>query len=248
MYYVLQPLRVLWKIYFFLFFILTLTVFYPLFRWGLAKRERFPLAYKFMRYWSWWVLTLVGIRMRRIQKGVEPEAPFIICPNHSSYLDIITMCRVFKNYVVFMGKMEILTWPMFNVFFNTGMNISVDRSSMKGAKNAYDLAKEALQRGESIVLFPEGTIPNGAPELGPFKNGAFKLAKEMEVPILPVTFIDNVNRLQAGAALRVKGGPGPSRVVIHEAIMPDQIRSMTMSELKRNTFDIIKKPLDQNGD
>lgn len=245
MYYVLQPFRVLWKVWFFVFFAGTMILLYPLLNWALSKEERWPRAFKIMQRWAWWLLSMPGIWMDVKTLAPLPDKPFIICPNHSSYVDIITMYRTFSDYFIFMGKMELNNWPLFHIFFSKGMNISVDRASITGAKTAYDRAKDELDKGHNIVIFPEGTIPPSAPRLKIFKSGAFKLAMEKNVPIVPVTFLNNFKRLQAGPALKNMGGPGPSRVIIHPAIYPADYADKTVNELRSDTFAIIERPLNE---
>lgn len=142
-----------------------------------------------------------------------------------------------------MGKTELNSWPLFHIFFSKGMNISVDRASITGAQKAYERAKSELDKGHNIVIFPEGTIPVSAPKLKPFKNGAFKLALEKNIPIVPVTFLTNFKRLQAGPALRNLGGPGPSKVIIHPAIYPESYKNGDVTALRNDTFAIIEQPL-----
>lgn len=220
-----------------------MVLLYPLLNWALDNQKRWPKAFKIMQNWAWWLLTIPGIWMEIEQRGNLPKKPFIICPNHSSYVDIVTMYRTFKDYFVFMGKTELNSWPLFHIFFSKGMNISVDRSSITGAQKAYDRAKSELDKGHNIVIFPEGTIPVSAPKLKPFKNGAFKLALEKNIPIVPVTFLTNFKRLQAGPALRNLGGPGPSKVIIHPPIYPETYKAGDVSALRNDTFAVIEKPL-----
>ena len=196
-----------------------------------------------MQRWAWWLLAVPGIWMQVEQRGKLPEKPFIICPNHSSYVDIITMYRTFKDYFIFMGKMELNNWPLFHIFFSKGMNISVNRSSITGAHEAYERAKDELDLSHNIVIFPEGTIPATTPKLKAFKNGAFKLALEKGVPIVPVTFLTNYRRLQAGPALKNLGGPGPCKVIIHPPIYPENYAASDVSALRNDTFAVIEKPI-----
>lgn len=181
--------------------------------------------------------------MKVEQKGELPSGPFIICPNHGSYLDIITMYRVFKRYFIFMGKAEILQWPLFGIFFSKGMNISVNRESIRAAHEALKRAEAELKNGHNIVIFPEGTIPLTAPKLRAFKNGAFKLSLEENIPIVPVTFINNWRRLQSGPALKRLGGPGYSNVIIHSPVYPKDYEKSDVVKMKKDIFEIIEKPL-----
>lgn len=238
-----QPLRVLWKLGFFGFFILSLVGFYPLMRVLLASPKRFNLAFKIIRFWAILLLRVPGVHIRRQRLGKLPNGPFIICPNHSSYIDILALYRLFPRYFVFMGKAEINRWPLFNIFFTMGMNISVDRNSNTSAHLAFERAKAEIDLGHSIAIFPEGTIPTDAPNMRGFKNGAFKLAIEKNVPIVPVTFLDNWKRLQTGAVLRAKGGPGWSRVVIHPPVYPEVYGPAGVVQMKHDVFKIIEAPL-----
>ena len=92
--------------------------------------------------------------MKVDQKSELPAGPFIICPNHGSYLDIITMYRVFKRYFIFMGKAEILEWPLFGIFFSKGMNISVNRQSNRGSHEALKKSRIGTKEWSQYCDFP----------------------------------------------------------------------------------------------
>ena len=90
-----------------------------------------------------------------------------------------------------MGKSEILSYPLMKTFFKR-LNIPVFRNDKRLAAKSFIQAKQALAAGWSIVLFPEGGIPDeNRPSMIPFKEGAFKLAKSANVPLVPITFLDN---------------------------------------------------------
>lgn len=243
MYYLKQSLRVLWKLWFFAVFANTLVVLYPVFSLLLRKSTRFPIAFRLMRVWSTVLMSTILVWIKIEKKVPLPKKPYIICPNHSSYLDIVSMYRVFGDYFIFMGKMEINSWPLFHIFFTKGMNISVNRKSIIGAHSALERAKEEVDKGNNIVIFPEGTIPLNAPYMKPFKNGAFKLAMEKNIPIIPVTFVTNWRRLQAGPALRRGGGPGVSHVIVHAPVYPADYGAGGMERMKSDIFATIQKPL-----
>lgn len=216
---------------------------YPFMSWLLSSPKRYYLAFKIIRFWSTSLMFLSGIIVHVKKEEKVPKGPFVICPNHTSYLDILTMFTVFKQYFLFMGKVEIMTWPLFNVFFSKGMNISVDRASRLGSHEAYERAKEEIDKGHNVVIFPEGTIPHEAPKMKPFKNGAFKLAMDKNVPIVPVTFVNNWKRLQVGPALKNSGGPGLSRVIIHKPVYPADYAEKGLDAMKKDIFEAIQKPL-----
>ncbi|GHE23678.1 hypothetical protein GCM10017764_06460 [Sphingobacterium griseoflavum] len=85
-----------------------------------------------------------------------------------------------------MGKVELLDNPVTRIFFET-VDIPVKRDSKVSAFKAYKRALELLAEEKSLVIFPEGKIDdNFPPTLHPFKSGAFRLATEHNIPILPV--------------------------------------------------------------
>ena len=123
------------------------------------------------------------------------------------------------------------------------MNIPVNRKNPKGAHEALQVAKAELAKGHNVIIFPEGTIPQTAPKMRAFKNGAFKLALEENIPIVPMTFVNNWRRLQAGAVLKQLGGAGPSRIVIHAPVYPKDYEQLGVVRLKQDIFETIEEPL-----
>jgi 1-acyl-sn-glycerol-3-phosphate acyltransferase len=242
----LTPFRALWKIYFFVVFSGTLLLLYPVFLWNLQKPERFITCFRWMRFWGILLQIFGGVILIKKQKSPLPEPPYIICANHSSYWDIILMYRVFKDYFVFMGKDELRNWPLFHVFFTKGMNILVNRNSSVGATKALQEAGQRIDRGECVVIFPEGTIPKTAPKMKPFKNGAFRLAIEKQVPIVPVTFTANWKLLQGSVFLKGKAGPGITKAIIHEPVYTKGLLADDVVELKNKVYRIIESGLEKN--
>jgi 1-acyl-sn-glycerol-3-phosphate acyltransferase len=171
-----------------------------------------------------------------------PEPPYVVCCNHSSYLDIIQMYNVVPRYFLFMGKYELLKWPLFNIFFKD-MNIAVNRGSHIEAVKAFRRAAQAIDRGTSIALFPEGTIPPFTPRMKPFKDGAFRLAIEKQVPIVPVTFLDHWRLFGEPEELLSRGRPGIARAVVHPAIQTKGLAEADLVDLRRRVYEVIEGPL-----
>ena len=190
--------RALWKLLFILNFVLGLIILYPIFFIFLSKRKWFPMAFKLKKFWARWILTVPGLLHKinyQIPSCKLPQ-PAIYCANHSSYLDIVYSYLVIPNYFVFMGKQELNKAPLFRIFFRD-MNILVDRSSNASAHRAFIRAGKDINEGNSAFLFPEGGISSNG-KLRGFKNGAFKLAIEKQVPIVPITYLNNWKLLQNG--------------------------------------------------
>ncbi len=236
--------RALWKMYFLSLFCLNLILFYPFFYLALRKKTWFKYAFYLKRAFVFVVCTLVGVFPIIKMKGPLPKSPYIICPNHSSYIDIFMMYIIFPRYFSMMGKKELESWPLFNIFFIRKMDISVARNSTSGVKEAMSQASEILDLGIPIVIFPEATIPHTVPKMKVFKNGAFKLAVEKQVPIVPVTFLNNWKLLQGTKLLKGNARPGFSRIVVHKAIYPSEMRNDNdVLSIKNKVYEAIQNPL-----
>ena len=172
--------------------------------------------------WSDLILFFMGLFPRRNKKLVtKPGCAYIFVANHISMIDVMLLVStVRKNPLVFIGKKELEKIPIFGYVYKKTM-ILVDRSSNESKKQVFEQTKEKLMTGISIGIFPEGTVPELEVELAPFKHGAFTMAIEHQVPIVPITFLDNKKRFPwsfGGLIAGSKGSPGRLRVKIHDPI------------------------------
>ncbi|HLG02500.1 MAG TPA: lysophospholipid acyltransferase family protein [Bacteroidia bacterium] len=210
--------RTLWKLFFALNFVTGLVLLYPFFAL-LLSGKRYQLAFQLMRFWAHWVLHVPGIFLK-VKYEIPPDSlpePCVYVANHSSYLDIVASYVVIPKLFVYLGKSEIEKAPLVRIFFRE-MNIYVDRKSRSGSYAAIQQASEKLRGGESVFIYPEGTIePWGRLKL--FKNGAFRLAIENQVPVVPITFRNNWKLLQNGGFFKAHGRPGIARVTVHRPIL-----------------------------
>ena len=170
--------------------------------------------------------------------------PCVLVSNHCSYIDIIMSYVSVPNYFIFIGKQELDKAPLFRIFFRR-MNILVDRKSNVGSHRAYLQAGERIEKGESVFIFPEATISADG-TLIPFKNGAFKLAIDKQVPIVPVVFPDNWKLLQSGGFLKSNGRPGTARVIVREAVPTKGMTNADLIPLREKVKSIIQESLDQH--
>ena len=119
----------------------------------------------------------------------------------------------------------------------------------RSKKEVFAQTKKKLNSGISIAIFPEGTVPDLDVELGPFKHGAFTMAIEHQVPIVPMTFLDNKKRFPwsfGGLVGGSKGSPGRLRVKIHDPIdtkgmvnkdrikLCDDVRKLILDDLRNS--------------
>lgn len=240
---IFRPIGVLWKVMFLLHFIITLIILYPLFYLLLTRKAWYGLAFKLKRFWAHVLIFPVGI-FYTVDYRFKPEAgkTYVFCANHTSYIDIILSYCILEHYFVFMGKQELEKVPLFNVFFKD-MNILVNRKSMTASYQAFQRAAQELKSGHSVILFPEGTISRRAPILKDFKSGAFRLAVDEQVEIVPITFENNWKFLQDKAFLQGNMRPGIARIVVHTPISTKGLTEKNVESLKQKVKEIIETPL-----
>tara|TARA_B100001287_G_scaffold70393_1_gene58061 strand:+ start:68339 stop:68926 length:588 start_codon:yes stop_codon:yes gene_type:complete len=185
-----------------------------------------------------------GISIKKTYiKTLNRNDKYIICANHKSYLDILLMYLIIDNDFAFLGKSEILKYPVIRIFFKRGIDIPVFRDNRIKAAHSLELAKKEIKRDRSIVIFPEGGWDNSENEMRKFKNGAFKLAIETGTSILPVTFKNNYDIFTDLSDLERNSKPGLANIVVHEPIETKNLTIKDLVSLKNQTFNIIYKEL-----
>ncbi len=172
-----------------------------------------------------------------------PKGPFIIASNHISYLDIFLLYSILpKNEFLFLGKGELLRYPVIRQYFKR-LNIPVYRGNNIKSARSLIRATQEVKNGWSVVIFPEGRIPDENPKQIGYKTGAFQLAKNLNIPIVPITFTNNHTLFSDPSNFLGPARPGISRVYIHDCISVEDVERMTKNELKKHCFEIINGPL-----
>jgi len=128
---------------------------------------------------SIWKLEVTG--KEHLQKGKH----YIVVANHQSMLDILAVCAALPLNFKFLAKRELFQIPFMGWAMASAGYVPVDRASHKSGREAARRIKLVLQRNVSVLLFPEGTrSPDG--KIHAYKMGAFKLARDNKVEILPI--------------------------------------------------------------
>jgi len=233
-------LKSLWTGYFYFIFGLFMILLFPFMYALMRQRKHLGKVHTIRKYGCRLVLFITGIWVRVTKKTDYPgNRPLIYIANHTSILDIIVSLAYLDRHFHFIGKHELGRVPFLGVFFKW-MDIPVIRGSKKGANDAYQAAKSDLGENISILLFPEGTTSKKAPYLLPFKSGAFKLAIDTGIPLVPISFLDNWKLFHYD--IPVFRRPGTCRVVIHNPIDSSQ-KDITVNQLRNDTFKMIQGDL-----
>jgi len=230
-----------------IWFALPFLVMFPLFYFALVTK-RFDLVYKLKRLWARIIsiATFIYPIVSYTTKKYHLPKPCIIVSNHTSYLDIIFSPFYIDHTAVYMGKYELLQIPLFKYFF-VYLDIPVNRKSMKDSHKAFSDAGKKLDEGLSQVIYPEGTISEHG-KLRPFKNGAFKLAVEKQVPIVPVANLNNWKFLENGGFFKSNGRPGIPRIIVGDPISTEGMTETNIPELKEKVITFINAELKKFND
>jgi len=206
---------VLYRIWFYILVALPILVLFPILILSILKEEWYPFFFKIARIWAMFILAGMGFRwiIKRDQIPNRNES-YMFVANHTSMADIMLMLVAVKNPFVFVGKKELAKIPLFGFFYKRTC-ILVDRSSERSRKAVFLRAQKRLKQGLSICIFPEGLVPEGDIILTDFKDGAFRLAINHQIPIVPLTFADNKKRF---SYTFFSGSPGKMRAKIHKFI------------------------------
>lgn len=207
---------VIWRVWFYVMMGIPIIIMFPLLFVATLKEEWYPYFFTLARVWAKFTLLASGFyykieRETQLEKGKS----YMFVANHTSMTDIMLMLAVVKNPFVFVGKVELAKIPLFGYFYKRTC-ILVDRSSSKSRMAVFERAQKRLNNGLSICIFPEGGVPHDESiVLDEFKDGAFRLAIEHQIAIVPLTFADNKKRF---SYTFFSGSPGIMRVKMHEPV------------------------------
>lgn len=205
----------IYRIWFYILVAIPILIMLPLLLISILKEKWYPFFFKMMRIWARFILIGMGfiVKIGR-EQVIHPKKSYMFIANHRSMIDIMVMLAVVKNPFVFVGKAELAKMPLVGFFFKRTA-ILVDRRSPESRQAVFLSAQRRLKQGLSICIFPEGLVPDQSIVLETFKDGAFKLAIDHQIPIVPLTFPDGMVRL---SYIFFSGGPGQMRATVHNFI------------------------------
>ena len=236
------PFWLIYRIWFYILVLIPILVMFPLLIISISKETWYPYFFKMARIWSKFILIGMGFRYT-IKREEQPELnkSYMFIANHTSMADIMLMLVASKNPFVFVGKAELAKIPLFGFFYKRTC-ILVDRSSAKSRQAVFLRAQRRLKQGLSICIFPEGGVPDEEVLLDSFKDGAFRLAINHQIPIVPITFYDNKKRL---SYTFFSGGPGRMRAKIHKFIKTEGLTTEDTKSLNAISRTIIFNTLSE---
>jgi 1-acyl-sn-glycerol-3-phosphate acyltransferase len=216
---------------------------WPLFYYFSRKPSRYRSMNGLRRVWGFTSSGLAGFFYRfEYEQPIDWSKTYIVCPNHTSNLDISAMSVLVNNNCSFMGKEELKDGIVTSLFFRS-VDIPVNRDSKMSSYRAFKMAIERLENGTTLIIFPEGKISdNYPPTLHEFKNGPFKMAIEHKVPIIPVSSSNTWEKFwDSGTKYGTR--PGICGYYVHKPIETAHLTPADADSLRDEVFNIISKKL-----
>ena len=219
--------------------VLTLIFFIPVYILSIRQKD-YKFCYFFIRLWAIGMFYGMGFRYKMISKTgkkIDKSQPYVIISNHTSIMDVMLPCILFPNHpLCYVGKKELEKIPIFGTVYKR-VCVMVDRNSARSRADVYRRCAERMQQGHSVVIFPEGGVPDDTSiVLDQFKDGAFILATKHQFPIAVFSFKGLKEMFPFD---NKKGYPGVVKVFFNDILTPD----LSLKELKEKAFDEIQLSL-----
>jgi 1-acyl-sn-glycerol-3-phosphate acyltransferase len=221
-------------------FVVPFLLIYPFLALFTARPAWYRYAHALHRFWSGLQLKLYFIPVTIEKRGrLQARQRYIYTPNHSSYIDIPLLILAIPGFLNFVGKSALNKVPLWGPIFQK-LCISVDRRNPVSSARSYIRSKKTLAEGRSLVIFPEGSISEGAGrQMLPFKDGPFKMAIETQTPVVPVSMpFNHIFLPDVDGRFIVRWHP--LKMIVHEPIPTAGLTLHDLPFLKDKVYNIIQ--------
>lgn len=240
---IIKPFQFIYVIYAFALFI---ALMIPVFLWSLVslffgRIRGGNMIYSACIAWADTWCFLTGIHHRNIYLDeFDAGRACIFVSNHISYMDSAIVPKTFRHPVRPLGKIEMSKIPIFGLIYKNVI-VAVDRSSAEHRAESVRLMKSLLNKGISILVFPEGTFNTTSQPLKHFYDGAFRIAIDTGTPIRPILLLDTYDRLHYESIFSLN--PGKSRSVFLPEVSVKGMDAEDVPMLKEKVFKIMEEKL-----
>jgi 1-acyl-sn-glycerol-3-phosphate acyltransferase len=169
------------------------------------------------------------------QEKVDPNQSYIVVANHRSLVDIYLVYGAAGIDLKWVMKKELRAIPIFGLACEKLGHVVVDRSNTEADLKSMQAARSSLVNGKSIFFFAEGTRSRDEAML-PFKKGAFRMALDLKLPVLPASIHGTREILPRDTTQLF---PGTARLVFHDPIATEQMNPNSTSALMQQTRSVL---------
>lgn len=205
-----------------------------------SESDTIDYIYDVYKKWARFTNKIVKVDIQVEGKENIPKEACVFVSNHTSIFDVSVLIECIDKNLGFIGKQELKKVPLAGYWVDKGGNVPIDRSNPREGIKSILKGVDNLNKGISMVIFPEGTRSKNG-ELLEFKAGSTKLATKSKKPIVPV-YIKGADSLHKD---KLKFKSGKVSVVFGEPIYTENISKEEEKKLSTKLYDTIKN-LSQN--
>lgn len=203
------------------------------------------VSFFFLKFWAWGFSLLTFLWFTSTGTGkIDTSKSYIYVGNHGSFLDAVAIVISIPQAFSPLGKIEMLKIPVFDWIYKR-LVVMIDRSSRESRDQSIIELRKDLADGQSILIFPEGTMNKTDTPLNPFYDGAFRLAIETQTPILPFAILNSKAHLPRTNPLLIY--PGIVKMKFGEAIEVEGLMADDVELLKQKASNAILHLLGSKG-
>lgn len=194
------------------------------------------------RFWAWFILRLLLIPVTiEGRENVRSDQSYVFMANHQGPFDIFLIYGFLQHEFKWMMKKSLFDIPFVGMACRKAGFIAVDKSSRRAIAQTMIDAREVLQGGASLCIFPEGSR-SFTGHMGFFRRGGFQLADTLQLPIVPMTIDGSFDVLP-----RQKGftfvNRHPLRLVIHKPLYPESKGAENVKRMMDESYATIMSAL-----
>lgn|SRR5574344_2621184 len=195
------------------------------------------------KWWSWFICRVLLLPVKVYgRENIDKNTSYVFVSNHQGSFDIFLIYGFLRRNFKWMMKKSLRKVPFVGKSCESAHHIFVDKSGPKKIMETYDMARDTLKSGMSLVVFPEGARTFTG-HMAKFRKGAFALADELQLPIVPMTVNGSFDILP-----RQKGANFIERhrltLTIHKPIYPQGKGVKDIQETMKESYDAIMSALD----
>ncbi len=189
-----------------------------------------------------WSRPLVYLLFSKVKihgkEHLDSEKSAVYIANHQSMQDIFLLYGWLETDFRWMMKKELMALPILGHACRTVGHISVDRGNSRKSMESIQAAKKILVMGTSLAVFPEGTRSKVG-HMQKFKSGAFRLAKELELPIAPIS-LKGLYKVVENQKWYLRLGQ-TIEITFHPVIDSQKVQHSALKELMQESHAIIEQ-------
>lgn len=208
------------------------------------KKKAQDIIFLFLKIWAWIfsVLCFFPVRIRGRER-LDPDKACIYVCNHNSYLDAIAVVLAVPGSFKPLGKIEMVKTPIFGMIYRRVV-VLIDRKSQESRARSVEELKIDLSNGQSILIFPEGTMNRSDAPLSEFYDGAFRLAIETQTAIVPMVILNARKLLPRNKPLNIR--PGVLECIFADRVEVTGLKPDDLVDLKTRVYKCMEELIIDN--